>query len=754
MSMNKKILVIFTVMILLFSISNLVFAQDSGSEQDKAANPTVNPDDGTISGDGKLPDGIIIAGCKDASPACTYKDGILTVPPTADVKDIPVGTKVKIGDSTYEGASSCDKGGCALGPTGAVTVGGNRVPVSDAAKVKVEGTTIKGLCSGKTGADCGCATCSIGEPPLVVEGKNGMACFNYDTKTKKAVSCGGKMTVPEGYTGTIISAPDPSLTTITDDFNTGGVIELPGGEWVKGEVEFADGKIFIGADSNIQSFKDKSLITFEVKERTEYRYAKCTDKNENCIGIEGKNLYLTGSGIELTYFYKETPPFESINVLTPSDQKSPIKVTDSKISFPKTIMEFGPDGVKLVQGQIPAFKVTLNGKDYFEWDGTKLSCSRCSEPKTESQTASTATSFFSFVGKAWGWVTGRQTAEPQPISAICNKQGDIRDGETNQIVGKGFDKEKVSCTDPKCQEKSKCLSPECSKSVKFQTLRVGGEHQPPIYVTAVDYNNDGIIDFYLAGDMVPKSEVIELKAQYYEYNYLKGIEEKDKIQKKRFEQLGDLEAIKTYEKQKRYEDLFQSKRRYDGLVYKNSGFDKIQANINELTQELEGIQNDPTKKKRAEDINKDLRKLKSDEKSFTLNDQEKAELNNLQNQWGESADKNKRGAALNELKDLTKANDNGKLSTTNLEYFTGDYNAPKGIEPEKKVVNKCPTSSRYSGCDNGHTTCVQAARKTCADSITYLSGDAREKAIALCSGPYENDCERKHCTLKLECVFN
>lgn len=461
--MKKSSLIMFAIIFLILNI--MTFAQEGDTVED------LNPEE--IEGDGnvEVAEGIKIEvkGCTKTT--CKIVGGVLEVTLPAEIKKVPEGTPVKYNGLKYDGAESCDNTGCKTGSDGKVTTtDGTVFPVGDAENVVVENGVIKGKCKQSPGCPH-CQICSVGGPPSVpMVGSN--TCFRYDTNAdpKKLTICGGLGTPPEGYTGTIIAGE----SEIVDGKKTSGSISIDGFGTISrdkscvqnpeaegcensGEVTFlGDGDFKVGAKTIILSPIIGDKYTFP-KETLVKPKSGCdmTITEPSCLGFS-KNQpcgppgnagsqtcnYITVTGEVQIFSFLSNPregpkPYDSIKTnpsgegISYTDGEHTIRFTEDRLSCSggdcsvfgfKSMEIFWDDGkikdgfwVDPGTGNIECIKCPL-GQQAVGY-GSK----RMPPPKL----TPSATSFFSFIGNAWNWITGRDTDTPQetttarPFGVIC-----------------------------------------------------------------------------------------------------------------------------------------------------------------------------------------------------------------------------------------------------------------------------------------------------------------------------------------------
>ncbi|PIN85862.1 hypothetical protein COV19_07700 [Candidatus Woesearchaeota archaeon CG10_big_fil_rev_8_21_14_0_10_44_13] len=425
----KKILVILFVMVLLVNATYLAVAPGDSCTEGAATNTCLTGEeckDGTcqkIEAVEELPEGVENCnGCPD-NP---YKTG---PPPTlnvgssgsAQITNVPSGgitIKMEGGSFTYGGNTYSGTGDCNIPDNGeepVCTFAGegiyNNVPVN--------GGKISTGANGELIIDCpnGCTVDRIQLDPGSIGTYKKMGIGGGILDLEK-----GKATLPEDFFGDVTVDLGATAVLPNGDTQTAGTVLINDGYF-----NLKDGaKLRTKEGETITSFGDIDYM---------YRGSTLMCKDiSSCIKLDEKKMYLYGQGIKVDLL---TPPSIDDIYFRPAENSDCGGSTINKAGC--LMITQGDDLVLVDKDSIdtipPGTYIALNShkcKDEACEDNYVLrsladgGCSgeicQCSQSgfcgTSISSTGPEATSFFSFVGKAWGWITGRAT-QPAP-APICN----------------------------------------------------------------------------------------------------------------------------------------------------------------------------------------------------------------------------------------------------------------------------------------------------------------------------------------------
>lgn len=217
----------------------------------------------------------------------------------------------------------------------------------------------------------------------------------------------------------------------------------------------SDGKMNFNGNIDIDLGSD-SVIDIRLKSppRDQITLLSSGKCGERCVKIEGRSLTIMGDGnMKLGVDINKDPnndgkPDVMFDNLV-ANVKGLDKVTLSEGTFEKrgadtifrqsgAALSFPPMDANngLTLASIKRADITINGKPYYlqvSDAGDTMECGTCNLPpetaETETAPSTASTHFFSFVGRAWGWVTGREVAGTKPAAAspICKKVGETLD---------------------------------------------------------------------------------------------------------------------------------------------------------------------------------------------------------------------------------------------------------------------------------------------------------------------------------------
>ncbi|MFC1733259.1 hypothetical protein ACFL6I_23420 [candidate division KSB1 bacterium] len=428
-----------------------------------------------------------VEGCEGTSPPCTYKKGVLYLPPNAKIDKIPKGVKLLYNGRLWEGAVSCqngkcncpDAGGCYVDdgqfrrslPAGAENIeifsnfkyddseghpwtqdkkplppplkkepppitppaqeppddilqqpgveGGEPLEeevttdvdvVVEEGEARVEETMIRGECPN------GCE----------IEGVEANGCFNHLPDShivETAEGCGDEITVSPEFEGITRIQPDES-----GDIPENRVVNFPGGKLLRGSATFnPDGTVTLAEGSIVEVEVEGGTAIIDARETTTLNPNDLCGDDATCVGIEGNTLSLK-SKRKRKFIEEESPEETALTVTINTEDADPdtLGIQPAPSPFNEIVADTtGGNKISLIlnngqevslivfsdrhgiilKGELPPdvdirWEGNLDGEDKIHWLNSPYMYGVLCNVFEESSIGSSATSFFSFIGKA------------------------------------------------------------------------------------------------------------------------------------------------------------------------------------------------------------------------------------------------------------------------------------------------------------------------------------------------------------------